>query len=644
MNFLKYTLAIGLISVAALSSRAVDVEAVLKERVRAAKLPPSDTAILYHGTEITIHADGRMDCQEHIIRYLRTDNAWDEYGDPHLSYDSDRQDLEVLVSRTHTVDGRKIDTTPNGFNPIVPFGLDLAPDFTHYRQMVVTHLGIETDCVTELKYVIRDKEPLYPWAWGEILMAGDEPVLERELLVRAPKGSGLQTREENGAPKGLRRIDGDFETLVWKSKDSPAYNTSEAGAKPGLSLPRVCFTTCPSWESLTNEVNRRFVESMTRQGNLKDQLTAIEALNNADQQIDSLAGFVHDRINVKRFDDPGMLLKFRSADRIFDTGYGSAADLVVLYVAALQDLGFQPAVYVENDAPLALPGFTGDEHYTVKIGETDIWLDPVSGHISYRAPDGVTIIGIYPPAGPEAIMATPASQNKVRVDVWITLDNDKTASGHISLETKGSLAKYAENRGKNPEELINHWISNLYSKPEVKNAGFVTLDADNVSARAELAFPASADTVDGILPLSLPWTAEEAGILPAGLALNFPDRTLPLYLKHAGNLEITLQIDFPESWEIMVLPPVASLGEVKMQAQYPKYELMMVPPNKSYVAQGQVFQRTVTGTRGQIKISEKMNLVQQIVPTRDWDEWRKVMLAATQKSQRTIVLKTRTES
>ena len=89
----------------ATSLGAADVDQILARRSAAAQLPASDSAILYHGTTYTIHEDGRMDRQEHIIRYLRNLNAWDEFGDPHIAFRSSRQELDVQISRGHTVDG-----------------------------------------------------------------------------------------------------------------------------------------------------------------------------------------------------------------------------------------------------------------------------------------------------------------------------------------------------------------------------------------------------------------------------------------------------------------------------------------------------------------------------------------------------------
>lgn len=624
MKALKYILLICAIVISAAVAKAVDVEAVLKERSRAAKLPPTDTAILYHGTIITIHPDGRLDRQEHIIRYLRSDNAWDDYGDPHLAYDAARQDLQVLVSRTHTVDGRKIDTTPNGFNPMVPFGLDLAPDFTHYQQMVVTHLGIENDAVTELQYVIRDKEPLCPWAWGEILFAGNEPILHRHLEVQIPSGLSLLAKEENGAPQPITHVlmDGEKQDVyVWDMKDLPATNLSEAGAKPNRSLPCVSFSTCPDWQTLTGEINRRFVSALADLGSLPQDLSALRQVSNEQQKLDSVVAFVKNRIALKTYDDQGFLLNFRPVAKIYNTGYGSPADLAAMYAAMLQQSGMQGQVDLvfPDDAPVAF--LAGNEQYAVRLtGDAQqCWIDPNTGEITYRLAEGMATKSIYSMSGPvaERVPRSPSPPSStIRLDLGISFKKDQTAEGWIVVKKCGALSGYEKARSKDAETLVADWTADLFSSPEVKDARIVSLDPDVVEVKADLSFPAPEKMLDGLLRMDIPWKAGEIdGIVPHGLALNYPVRDLPLFLDHVGKFEVNLQVNLPEEWK------VASL-----------------PASRTEEAESIRLWRTVSAQEGKLTFAEEVLFQTKQISPQNWNAWRNVLIAANKARDRTILL------
>jgi len=618
----KYILAVLIALLTATALWAMDVESILKERARAAKLPPTDSAILYHGTTITVHEDGRMDREEHIIRFLRSDNAWDDYGDPHLSYDAARQELEVLVSRTHAADGRKFDTTPNGFNPMVPFGLDQTPDFTHFRQMVVTHLGIDYDAVTEIRYVIRDTQPMYPFAWGEILFGGNEPILHRVVTIQAPIGLRLQVKTEAGAPEPVRRpVAGSdkLESFVCEMGNLPAANLSEAGSNPGLSLPRLSFSSCQEWKTFTGEVNKRFSAAMVRNAALAGDIEAFSGISDAQQKLDSLLTFVSHRLTVKNYDDLSFLLDFRPVDRTYAVGYGSPADLAALYASALEVLGFKPEVYIVCRRGLPVPAVRGQEKLFVvlTVDGKEAWLDPTEHKLSFRSKRSRNHIGIYPAQEPKMLKVSLPVESVTRLELGITFKEDKTAEGWINVRATGHLSDYDQARTQNSKEYIERWTSDLYVAPEINNAITSALETMRVAAKADLKLAAPEKLQDGMLRLDIPWTANDVeGLIPSGLALNYPTRDLPLYLMLSGAFEVQLQISYPENWDPVILPEAVAAGA----------------PGISLI-------RSVEKNAHQFTVNERLEFTSEMVPPADWEAWRRVLLTANQATDRVIMFK-----
>jgi hypothetical protein len=594
--------------------------AILALRPAAAKLPPTDTAILWNMISIAILDSGRADHTERLCRYLRSDNAWDDYGDPHFAYDQARQTLTVYGARTHTVDGRIVQTKPkNGYNPMVPFGLDLAPDFTHHRQMVVTFLGIEPDAVTDIGWTIREQKALYSWAWGEITFGGNEPIVDKLVLVGAPQTENLKVVSVDGAPEAEHWVDTGRDIYGWRMKDLPPRNTSEAGSKPSQVLPRICYSTCPDWKTLTQSVHSRFTEALDQQGNLAAELAAFQTLPDDRQKIDSIITFLKDRITRVSWDELGMLIDFRSAEKTFSSGYGSPADLAVLTTAALKILGFKPQAFLASEYLMALPGFSGKESWMIQIHQNnlDALIDPVSGQIHWHSPQGTTLVGIYPPSEPQVVPPAPVAENLLKVDLGLTLQEDKTAAGWVIIDSRGAVAQYDKGSDSKAEDLVKSWTDKLTTKPEVSNARITALTPDHVAVQADLKFPANKDSLGDFLRLAVPWDAAGVdGFTPHGMVLNYPARDLPLFLDHAGTFEVNLQLVYPVSWKLITMPQTENLK-----------------------AEGVVLQRSVSSDKGNLRVHESVTYDNVTVTSQNWEAWRKIVLAAGKANSRTVLLK-----
>ncbi|RQV94797.1 DUF3857 domain-containing protein, partial [bacterium] len=117
------------------------------------KYPIASSVLLWADETYELTADGKQVYEWHSFRYIPDEAGRDNWGDPHVAFVKDKETLEILTSRAYTADGRTIDSTPeNAFNEITPEELQHAPELTLFRQMVITHLGLENGCIVELHY------------------------------------------------------------------------------------------------------------------------------------------------------------------------------------------------------------------------------------------------------------------------------------------------------------------------------------------------------------------------------------------------------------------------------------------------------------------------------------------------------------
>ncbi|MBU0517591.1 DUF3857 domain-containing protein [bacterium] len=609
------------ILIAATAVWAVDVDQILSRRDAAAELPPTDSAILYHGTTYTLSEDGRVTKEEHIFRYHRNLNAWDEYGDPHIAFDGSRQKLEVQISRTHVPDGRKVDSTPhNAYNPIVPFGLDLAPEFTDMRQMVVTHLGIEHDVVTELKYTISDTKPFYPWTWDEILFGDQEPISERVVTVKAPRSAGLQFKSENGAPDAVKRVDGNTDIVTWTLTDLPSYDFAEAGSHKNRYLPRATFSTCPSWDEFLGEVGSRFKKAVNESGKMDKAITRFAEIDDDLARLDSTITFIKDRIALKNFGYISMLFNWRDVAQVCKTGYGSPADIAAFYTAGLMAVGFEPVVYLLGSKAMPLPGITGDEDYSIYVEMEPLGcrINPSNGKVNYLPPEGVSYLTILPTKAPQQMPVTTYAENGFKVGMNLTFCEMGGAEGWIIVKSTGAMSMYDVAAKKGAESVIEHFTSDLHASPAINDAVLTLLDRQKVEARAALTFEPITETLDGLVQLVIPWEVMSFhGFLPDHLELYQKDRDIPVYLGHPGWIEINVTINIPEGWTVAKAPATASNS-----------------------VDGISWNRVVEVTDASITFSEKVVIEKDSFEAAGWSALSSLLFQASSEKMRTLLVNT----
>jgi hypothetical protein len=163
------------------------------------KYPKAASILLWVKDSYVQQSGGAQVYEHHEFRYLPDEAARDNWGDPHIAYIDGVQKMDVLAARAYTADGRTIDATPdNAYNPVTPDELDHAPDFSSFRQLVVSLLGLENGCIAELNYRITTEHPVCPWLWGRVYFREEVPTVARELAVEVPAGIRLNYAVDHG--------------------------------------------------------------------------------------------------------------------------------------------------------------------------------------------------------------------------------------------------------------------------------------------------------------------------------------------------------------------------------------------------------------------------------------------------------------
>jgi len=101
------------------------------------------------------HEDGKIEYRHiHDLKLLTFFAIHRKYGESTINYNPHFQ--EVIIHEVYTLleNGKKVSLPFNAINEILPNEAIDAPTYNHLRRMVITHTGLEINCVIHIDYSI----------------------------------------------------------------------------------------------------------------------------------------------------------------------------------------------------------------------------------------------------------------------------------------------------------------------------------------------------------------------------------------------------------------------------------------------------------------------------------------------------------
>jgi hypothetical protein len=301
--------------------------------------PNDDIVILYRGVTISLGPDGRVSRRYRIVQRLLTDFAVSVAGDPRVAYDTIRQDLSIHACRTFMLDGKEVVSTPHAFNLVTPERVASCPDKVGLQEMVISYLGVERGCMTELDYTVADRIPWRPWLDGSEDLGDGAPILRGEIRIHA---DGLQAEIATNVP--LPNVDGDEKTGTWRYGPLPGY-PPEGGQTARERIPHLVYSTCPSMDALTAWIGERLDRAAAPDSAI--DAWALEPLAsgrpplNDDEKWQRVAHLVAERTRSCEDSPLFFRLPIQAAARTFDSSRGNLLDRAALAWAALRAYGIE---------------------------------------------------------------------------------------------------------------------------------------------------------------------------------------------------------------------------------------------------------------------------------------------------------------
>ena len=191
----------------------------------------------------TLNSDGSVNYQyQHKLKYITYYSFNRAYGESFIIYNPNEQELKINTAETKMVDGKIVPSPKNAFNEVLPRFAAGAPAFNHLREMVVTHTGLEPDCVVDFDYEIHSNASYLPFLSENIILQERVPVEKLEIIVNIPNDTKINAKLLNidSEPK-ISKKDG-YTQYTWKFSNLDGLANEANQSHDKSFLPRLTFS------------------------------------------------------------------------------------------------------------------------------------------------------------------------------------------------------------------------------------------------------------------------------------------------------------------------------------------------------------------------------------------------------------------
>jgi hypothetical protein len=564
-------------------------------------LPQDDARYLDKEITFTLNPDGSWQREYHHKVKLETYYAVTRLmGETFIEYNPQYQELKVLKSETTMKDGKKVSAPSNALNQVLPRRAHYFPHYSHLREMVVTHTGLERGAIIELHYLIKTKPGFMPYFSAREYIQDRLPINHLVIKVSVPTGKKLKykvfhTEIEPGIEEVSSRT---LYTFTFENLESYL----EEPLNRRINRPVIVVSTADKWESVFPSVENAGPPPPELVKKVEDMKTTPA---NGDEFYFKLQELVADEIENCRI---GMDLNgftIRNLQQVYTSNYGIPIEKAYLFYHLLKQLDIHAeiiAVPAEKKMAQEVPTVLQVDHYLIKAkhgSNHPVFLNPLENgeHLFPYKLGGVTVYNLQEKSFKTFDHCT-SSHNQVDITGHVKIDSEKS-EGELNISIKGFLFPYRSTLKDSKESLLKVIKDMLpVSKLEVKKIARLTPQQITAVVSIEGEFLKKLYHQRYLLDkFTFPNVREEM------IALK--KRDYPLHLDAASTCRIKLEIEISKDMDISFLTPFFT---VKNDVGYYKQKA-----------------ESSTSTPGSVTLEMAMGIEKSIIEPEDYSQFRKIV-------------------
>ncbi|MBN1196539.1 MAG: DUF3857 domain-containing protein, partial [Candidatus Aminicenantes bacterium] len=153
--------------------------------------PEYDGRYLLREVTYTLNSDGSWVKDFRQRMQYNSYTAMRRMGETFILFNPDFQKLEKIQSVTTMADGTRVPLPDNATNLVLPRVAHEHPGFSHLREMVVTHTGLERGAVVDFSYRLVTKPGFLPGFAATEPLAAMLPLDRLQIRVKAAEAQQL---------------------------------------------------------------------------------------------------------------------------------------------------------------------------------------------------------------------------------------------------------------------------------------------------------------------------------------------------------------------------------------------------------------------------------------------------------------------
>ena len=621
-TYSRRVLAAALFALAGLAALAAGLPPQYASTPTAKDYPTADVLVLSDARAISLLPDGRVVEKVSRVEKMLTYQGMDEAGDPKIAFNKENQELTITRCRTYTPEGLVVDAKANSFNEMTPFELEAAPDYTAWREMVVTKVGLDVNAVVELEYTVADKKPWRKFLDGKVVLRDGDPCLERTVAISVPEGMDLHYQLLNASAQPSVKTQGGATVTTWTFRDVPLARLRGTSESERAYLPTLLYTTCPNWGHWTAILGGEADKAAAAVSPELKAKTAelLKGVPGAFEKMLKLQNYVAHSINDVHWPVMDFDYAPRTAARVYESGYGHALDKAVLLQAMAQLAGLEAtpglAGYWPGAEPPAAACLAALPHVILRVemGKDHLLLSPDSplSDVSKRNWQGWAVLPLAASAGEPHTVSVFEHPDALSVylDLKVAADLSYVGEGTITLE--GGYAPYFQLQGSDEEvkSYCAKMASSVLPDSEVTSQSVVRMETGAVVLKVALKGPAAGKSAPRAFATGLPSGSLLATLRDPAVS----GRDLPIVLRSPGAEKVTLRAALDPKLKVLYLPKALDLES----------------------AAGSLRQAW-TSSEGALDLTLEAKVPARVIPAAACDAWRDLCGTAQSKAQRTVL-------
>lgn len=391
------------------------------------------------------------------------------YGESFVEYNPEYQKLNIRKSETTMANGTVIASPPNAFNEVLPSFASHAAPYMHYKEMVITHTGLEKNALIDLLYAVETQKEYFPGIIGKIQLRERIPIKELEIRVIVPKDLEIFYNVSNGNYEPTIESTPKWKIYKWLINDISLVEHEYMQASWNSFVPTLYISSL-SIDNVAKRLKEKHLYSINE--DITSLINEISTnLSDKKDKMMAISEYLQNKMGTVKCSPLDYKFKAQTAQSTFDNNVGTALDKSILLKAMLDKISISAQICLFTDKhskglTTILPSQVSN--ILVYIPEFNMFIDP-NNEYSQFIPSNLA--GCYyfniETSELKQIKETEYKENTINYSFSGSISNEESIGGNGSITLQGAYAyDFDENQLSN---VYNRLLSNNYLSAELQD-------------------------------------------------------------------------------------------------------------------------------------------------------------------------------